>query len=96
MTEADGHREAGNLAFKEGRLDEALEHYTHAIAADPGGAAGWNNRAQTHIKLGNWCGSKAGVFEGDARTSAWGCVMPALLLEMLETHIKLSNRAGQG
>lgn len=49
------HREAGNVAFRAGKYQEALQHYTRAIQAHPEQAAtAYSNRAMTNLKLGRY------------------------------------------
>uniref|UniRef100_A0A6U8EMG5 RNA polymerase II-associated protein 3 n=1 Tax=Eutreptiella gymnastica TaxID=73025 RepID=A0A6U8EMG5_9EUGL len=43
-------KELGNTAFKRGKLDMALRHYSKSLEYWPGSAVVYSNRAQVHIK----------------------------------------------
>jgi len=51
---ADQHKVAGNAAFKEGRYDQAAQHFTAAIKLDPNSAVLYSNRSGAHTSLGNY------------------------------------------
>ena len=50
---ADAAREAGNAAVKAGKWEEAVRHYTAAIAAAPRDERAWCNRALAYLKVGD-------------------------------------------
>lgn len=49
---AEKFRERGNVEYRNGGLESALESYTQAILHDPNNAVHWSNRAAVYSKLG--------------------------------------------
>uniref|UniRef100_A0A6B2LPP8 Uncharacterized protein n=1 Tax=Arcella intermedia TaxID=1963864 RepID=A0A6B2LPP8_9EUKA len=47
-------KEKGNVAFKEGRYQEALELFSEGIALDSSNFLLWSNRSATYLKLGEF------------------------------------------
>ncbi|CAH8852693.1 unnamed protein product [Trichobilharzia szidati] len=52
-------RELGNVRFKEGRLDEAIEQYTMAIRLAPEDPTAYTNRAFAYIKTERYASAEA-------------------------------------
>ncbi|TNN12748.1 RNA polymerase II-associated protein isoform 1 [Schistosoma japonicum] len=52
-------RELGNIRFKEGKLNEAIEHYTMAIRLAPEDSTSYTNRALTYIKTERYASAEA-------------------------------------
>lgn len=50
----DQHKVAGNAAFKEGRYDQAAQHFTAAIKLDANNAVLYSNRSGAYTSLGNY------------------------------------------
>ena len=48
---AETERNAGNELFKQGKYDEALQHYSEAIRRDENDPRAWANRAACYLKL---------------------------------------------
>jgi len=51
---AEGHKEAGNAAFKEGRYEQAAHHFSAAIKLDPHNAVLFSNRSGAYTSLGSY------------------------------------------
>lgn len=47
-------KDLGNTAFKRGKLDVALRHYTKSLECWPGSAVVYSNRAQVYLKRKEW------------------------------------------
>jgi tetratricopeptide (TPR) repeat protein len=54
LTPAESAKEEGNVAFKKGLWEEAVQHYTKAIQLDTLMIPAWNNRAMALLKLQRW------------------------------------------
>ena len=54
LTPAESAKEDGNIAFKKGKWEEAVAHYTRALKLEPMMLAAANNRAMAELKLGWW------------------------------------------
>ena len=54
LSPAEAAKDDGNVAFKRGDWEAAVEHYTQAIALEPTMVAALNNRAMALLKMQKW------------------------------------------
>ena len=64
-------KEAGNKEFKKKNYDQAIEHYSAAIAADDSVAAFYTNRAMCLLRLERWSEAKADALTATERDSSF-------------------------
>lgn len=54
MSEAENYKQLGNAAFKEGKNEEAIQHYSKAIEINPNDQVFYSNRSGCHANLKNY------------------------------------------
>ncbi|GMH36346.1 hypothetical protein BSKO_04214 [Bryopsis sp. KO-2023] len=59
LTPAEEEKEKGNVAFKAGKYESALEHYSQAISHDPDMCLAFNNRAMAYLRLNKFVEGEA-------------------------------------
>eukprot|EP01052_Picozoa_sp_SAG31_P012994 SAG31_NODE_772_length_12197_cov_7.075963_3_plen_178_part_00 len=64
-------KEAGNAALRDGRIQEALEQYSSAIALNEYNGVLFNNRAAAYLKLGNAAAALADAQQARALAPEW-------------------------
>ncbi|KAG5192720.1 kinase-like domain-containing protein [Tribonema minus] len=81
--EAEAHKEHGNAAFKTGRYQEAVGHYSKAIGLCPSNHLLWSNRSMAYGAMQNWPESQAITDEQETK-----CTQEVL---SLQRHVEIAN-----
>lgn len=69
---ADAHKALGNEAFKAQKFDEAIEHFTNAIGADPQAHVLYSNRSAAYASLNRFDEALADAEKCIGLNGAWG------------------------